>query len=290
MPQHLVRDAGCRRGACWSCLRSNGRGGSSLAFALPGQLHSWSGSLLPWTNQQPPCTGTQVRGAEETDWWTSTRFVRPSSRARSGSGRAEAPKGLLVNSGYTDMQARERLKAAGNRRAQVHGATEGPAPDRTAVRKGVSARGSKPSLCLLRALPPAASQERNDNNEILCEVYQRGRAFRTKSQISLDRTEIARGYNNFASTNTSATAAISRTATPAGFTSAFIDAGRCTAIRVRSSALAAVADRSDRFARKVFITLDLKREAQPPAHGRVTCRRDFNIGPHFMMPRHALKR
>jgi hypothetical protein len=59
----------------------NGRGRSGLAAALPGQHHSRSGSLLSWTNQQPPCTGTQVRGSEETDWWTSTRSVRPSSRA-----------------------------------------------------------------------------------------------------------------------------------------------------------------------------------------------------------------
>jgi hypothetical protein len=62
-------------------FEKNGRGRSGLAAALPGQRHSRSGSLPSWTNQQPPCTGTQVRGAEETDWWTSTRSVRPSSRA-----------------------------------------------------------------------------------------------------------------------------------------------------------------------------------------------------------------
>lgn len=50
--------------------------------ALPGQLHSQLGCLLPWTNQQPPSTGTLVRGAGETDWWTSTRSVRPSSHAQ----------------------------------------------------------------------------------------------------------------------------------------------------------------------------------------------------------------
>lgn len=72
----------------------NGRGRSGLAAALPGQFHSQSGSLLPWTSQQPPCTGTQVRGAGETDWWTSTRSVRPSSRAFV---RAEALLRLLVN-------------------------------------------------------------------------------------------------------------------------------------------------------------------------------------------------
>jgi len=75
---------GCRM-AKRSMLRlfeSNGRGRSGLAVALPGQLHSQSGSLLPWTTQQPPSTGILVRGAGETNWWTSTRSVRPSSRVR----------------------------------------------------------------------------------------------------------------------------------------------------------------------------------------------------------------
>jgi hypothetical protein len=62
-------------------FESNGRGRPCLVVALPGQLHSQSGSLLPWTTQQPPSTGTLVRGAGETDWWTSTRSVRPSSHA-----------------------------------------------------------------------------------------------------------------------------------------------------------------------------------------------------------------
>jgi len=62
-------------------FETNGRGRSCWAVALPEQLHSLSGSLLPWMIQQPPSTGTLVRGAGETDWWTSTRSVRPSSRA-----------------------------------------------------------------------------------------------------------------------------------------------------------------------------------------------------------------
>jgi len=79
----------CRmsKGSMLGLFELNGRGRSGMAVALPGQLHSQSGSLLPWTIEQPPCTGTQVRGARETDWWTPTRSVRPSSRA---SKRAEA--------------------------------------------------------------------------------------------------------------------------------------------------------------------------------------------------------
>jgi hypothetical protein len=63
-------------------FETNGRGQSSRAAALPGQLRSRSACLLPWTIQQPPSTATLVRGAGEIDWWTSTRSVRPSSHAR----------------------------------------------------------------------------------------------------------------------------------------------------------------------------------------------------------------
>jgi hypothetical protein len=35
-------------------FEKNGRGKSGLAYALPGQLHSQSACLLPWTIQQPP--------------------------------------------------------------------------------------------------------------------------------------------------------------------------------------------------------------------------------------------
>jgi hypothetical protein len=69
------------KGSMLKLSETNGRGQSGQAVALPGQLHSRSGCLLLWTTQQPPCTGTQVRGAGETDWWTPTRSVRPSSRA-----------------------------------------------------------------------------------------------------------------------------------------------------------------------------------------------------------------
>jgi hypothetical protein len=75
------------KGSMLKLFELNGRGRSGMAVALPGQLHSQSGRLLLWTIQQPPCTGTQARGAGETDWWTPTRSVRPSSRAF---GRAEA--------------------------------------------------------------------------------------------------------------------------------------------------------------------------------------------------------
>lgn len=70
-------------------VETNGRGQSSLAAILPGRLHSSSGCLLPWTTQQQPRTGTLVRGAGETDWWTSTRSVRPSSRARCSTAGAQ---------------------------------------------------------------------------------------------------------------------------------------------------------------------------------------------------------
>jgi hypothetical protein len=55
------------KGSMLGLFELNGRGRSIKGVALPGQLHSHSGSLLLWTNQQPPCTGTQVRGAEETE-------------------------------------------------------------------------------------------------------------------------------------------------------------------------------------------------------------------------------
>jgi hypothetical protein len=45
----------------------NGRGRPNLVVALPGQLHSQSGSLLLWTTQKPPGTTTLVRGSGETD-------------------------------------------------------------------------------------------------------------------------------------------------------------------------------------------------------------------------------
>src|SRR5690348_16231545 len=74
---------GCRmsKGSMLKLFELNGRGQSLTAVALPGQHHSQSGCFLLWTIQQPPCTGTQARGAGETDWWTLTRSVRPSSRA-----------------------------------------------------------------------------------------------------------------------------------------------------------------------------------------------------------------
>ena len=55
------------KGSMLKLFELYGRGRSGLAVALPGQLHSQSGCLLLWTIQQPPCTGTQVRGAGETD-------------------------------------------------------------------------------------------------------------------------------------------------------------------------------------------------------------------------------
>ena len=105
------------KGSMLELSELNGRGQSRMAAALPGQLHSQSGSLLPWTIQQPPCTGTQVRGAGETDWWTPTRSVRPSSRAVTSARRSTEHHRLLVNKRVTDMQARGRLETAGNRSA-----------------------------------------------------------------------------------------------------------------------------------------------------------------------------
>jgi hypothetical protein len=72
-------------------------------------------------------------------WWTSTRSVGPSSRVRPG-GRAEARYArLLVNERVTEMRVREHPEAAGNRSAQVHGASEGPAPaaEHTGEQRGV---------------------------------------------------------------------------------------------------------------------------------------------------------
>jgi hypothetical protein len=68
-------------GSMLKLIETIGRGQSGLAAALPGQLHSQSGCLLLWTTQQPNSTGTLVIGAGETDWWTPTTSVRPSSRA-----------------------------------------------------------------------------------------------------------------------------------------------------------------------------------------------------------------
>ena len=81
---HFASREGCRmsKGSMLKLIETNGRGQSGLAAALPVQLHSSSGCLLLWTNQLPPCTRTQVRGAGETDGWTPTRSVRPSSRVR----------------------------------------------------------------------------------------------------------------------------------------------------------------------------------------------------------------
>ena len=89
---------GCRmsKGSMLKLFELNGRGQSITAVALPGQPHSQSGCLLLWTIQQPPCTGTQARGAGETDWWTPTRSVRPSSRAF-GARRSTGHPWLLVN-------------------------------------------------------------------------------------------------------------------------------------------------------------------------------------------------
>ena len=54
---------------------------------------------FPGRTRNRPAVRTQVRGAGETDWWTPTRSVRPSSRVDVG--RAEAPEGLLVDKGGT---------------------------------------------------------------------------------------------------------------------------------------------------------------------------------------------
>lgn len=71
----LASREGCRmsKGRILKPFEKNGRGQSGLAAALPGQLHRQLACLLSWTIQQPPSTATLVRGAGETDWWTSTR-------------------------------------------------------------------------------------------------------------------------------------------------------------------------------------------------------------------------
>jgi len=72
----------------------NGRGRPNLVVALPGQLHSRSGRLLPWTTQKPPRTRTLVRGSGETDWWPlPDPLGHPAAFTEE---RAEAPKGLVV--------------------------------------------------------------------------------------------------------------------------------------------------------------------------------------------------
>jgi hypothetical protein len=77
---HLVRDAGCQRGACWGCLSETGVVGRvgprhCRDSFIAGQDVFYLGRI-----SNRPGVRTQVRGAEETDWWTSTRSVRPSSR------------------------------------------------------------------------------------------------------------------------------------------------------------------------------------------------------------------
>jgi hypothetical protein len=93
-------------------VERNGRGRSSRAAALPRRLHSQSGCLLSWTNQQPPSTATLIRGAGETDWWTPTRSVRLSSlpvRAPRSTGSR-----LLVNERVHRDAGGWRLEAEGN--------------------------------------------------------------------------------------------------------------------------------------------------------------------------------
>jgi hypothetical protein len=79
------------KGRILKLVEINGRGRSGLAATLPDQVHSQSECLLSWTNQQPPSKATLVRGAGETDWWTPTRSVRPSSRARKGAPKHGKP-------------------------------------------------------------------------------------------------------------------------------------------------------------------------------------------------------
>jgi hypothetical protein len=43
-------------------FEENGRGRAVKLAALPGQLHSQPGCLLPWTIQQPPCVETRSEG------------------------------------------------------------------------------------------------------------------------------------------------------------------------------------------------------------------------------------
>jgi hypothetical protein len=49
------------KGSMLKLFELNGRGQSGLAAALPGQLHSQSGCLLPWMIQQPPREKTGQR-------------------------------------------------------------------------------------------------------------------------------------------------------------------------------------------------------------------------------------
>ena len=67
---------------------------------------------FPGRTSNRPAVRTQVRGAGETDWWTSTRSERPSSRVDFW--RAEAPKGLLVDKRVNRDAGCEHPKATGN--------------------------------------------------------------------------------------------------------------------------------------------------------------------------------
>lgn len=79
-----------------SRLSKTGMDGCSFAVALPGRLHSQSGSLLPGTTQPPPSTATLVRGAGETE--LVDLLPGPLGHpAALDPERAEAPKGPLVN-------------------------------------------------------------------------------------------------------------------------------------------------------------------------------------------------
>jgi hypothetical protein len=93
---HSARGCRMSKRRILKLFEENGCGKSGLAYALPGQLHSRSGCLLPWTIQQPPSTGTLVRGAGEIDWWTSTRSVRPSNPPERAP-RSTGHHRLLVN-------------------------------------------------------------------------------------------------------------------------------------------------------------------------------------------------
>ncbi len=82
--KHLVRDAGCQRGACRNCLRKTGVDGRSWPSHCRGSFVASQEVFYLGRPSDRPALRTQVRGAGETDWWTSTRSVRPSSRVSVG--------------------------------------------------------------------------------------------------------------------------------------------------------------------------------------------------------------
>jgi hypothetical protein len=102
------------KGSMLKLFELNGRGQSMTAVALPGQPHSQSGRLLLWTIQ----SNRPVQEPRPEGLVKLIGGPRPGPlghpAALSGAQKHGTPA-AGKQAGYTDMQARGRLNAAGNR-------------------------------------------------------------------------------------------------------------------------------------------------------------------------------